>query len=170
MSEARDRLAVQSGQEEPVEEFPFDVSVGYQVRTTHRLLQRLLQTHIEPHGLSLGTWYFLRALWAEDGLTQRELSRRIGTMEPTTMSALRALEAGGLIERVRNETDRRKLHVFLTPKGRALKRTLLPIARRVVGIAVTGLSEREVTLLLDLLQAVSANVRRQLAEDAEEPG
>lgn len=166
MSEAPDPSAASPEPPEPVEELPFEESVGYQIRTAHRLLQRLLQTQIEPHGLSLGTWYFLRALWAEDGLTQRELSRRIGTMEPTTMSALRSLEAGGLIERVRNKTDRRKLHVFLTPKGRALKHSLLPVARRVVGIAVTGLSGREVALLLDLLHVVSDNVRRELKDEA----
>ena len=60
----------------PRADLPFAESVGYQVRTTHRALQRFLQFKIEPHGITLGMWYFLRALWHEDGLTQRELSNR----------------------------------------------------------------------------------------------
>ena len=60
-------------------------SVGNQIRMTHRALQRFLQSRIGPYGVTLGMWYFLRALWDEDGLTQAELSRRIGTMEPTAM-------------------------------------------------------------------------------------
>src|SRR3954449_1911246 len=86
--------------------FPFDVSVGYQIRATHRALQRFLQLKIEPYEITLGMWYFLRALWHEDGLTQRELSRRVGTMEPTTLSAILNMERCGLVRRVGNKKDR----------------------------------------------------------------
>ena len=64
---------------------PLDGSVGYQVRLTHRLIQRELQSRIAPYGVQLGMWYLLRVLWEEDGLTQRQLSQRIGIMEPTTL-------------------------------------------------------------------------------------
>ena len=39
-------------------ELPFAESIGYQIRATHRLLQRFLQVKIEPHGITLGMWYF----------------------------------------------------------------------------------------------------------------
>ena len=32
-------------------DFPFADSVGYQIRRTHRALQRFLQLKIEPHGV-----------------------------------------------------------------------------------------------------------------------
>ena len=84
-------------------DFPFADSVGYQIRCTHRALQRFLQSKIEPHGVTLGMWYFLRALWNEDGLNQRELSHRVGTMEPTTLSAILNMEKKGLVRRVQNK-------------------------------------------------------------------
>lgn len=133
-------------------------SVGYQIRTTHRALQRLLQLKIEPHGVSLGMWYFLRALWTEDGLTQRELSRRVGTMEPTTMSAILNMEKMGLVRRVRNKSDRRKLHVHLTAKGRELRVELIPLAREVVGMATQSLSASETRQLLALLAELQRNL------------
>lgn len=139
-------------------DLPFEGSVGYQVRMTHRALQRYLQTKIEPHGVTLGMWYFLRALWAEDGLTQRELSRRIGLMEPTTLGAILGMEKIGLVKRVRNHDDRRKINIFLTKKGRALKGELLPLAKQVVSDAVSGFSAREVQLLLDLLKSIQRNL------------
>ena len=44
-------------------DLPFADSVGYQIRATHRALQRFLQFKIEPHGIAFGMWYFLpRAL------------------------------------------------------------------------------------------------------------
>lgn len=149
------------------EALPLERSVGYQVRMTHRALQRYLQIKIKPHGVTLGNWYFLRALWHEDGLTQRELSRRIGTREPTTMTAILAMEAGGLVKRVRNRGDRRKQNVFLTAKGRRLKSKLLPLAREVVSTATTGLNEREIGLFLGFLGTVQRNLGPLVPEETE---
>src|SRR5262249_41688439 len=92
-------------------------SVGYLVRQTHRALTRALQARIAPHGVSIGMWFFLRALWQEDGISQRELSQRVGMMEPTTASALNNMERKGFVRRVRNRTDRRIVNVFLTERG-----------------------------------------------------
>jgi DNA-binding MarR family transcriptional regulator len=125
---------------------------------THRLVQRTLQARIEPHGVTLGMWYFLRVLWNEDGLTQRELSDRIGTMEPTTMSAIQAMEAGGIVRRERNATDKRKINVFLTRKGRDLETLLLPAGIDVVDTALRGFTDRETDMLLRFLAAIQENL------------
>lgn len=144
-------------------DFPLAESVGYQVRSTHRALQRLLLLKIEPHGITLGVWYFLRALWHEDGLTQRELSNRVGTMEPTTLSAIAIMERKGLVRRSRDKADRRKWHIHLTAKGRALKAKLIPLARDVVDVAVQNLSAGEVEKLLKGLKEVQKSIRGALA-------
>jgi DNA-binding MarR family transcriptional regulator len=148
-------------------DLPLERSVGYQVRMTHRALQRYLQAQIEPHGVTLGMWYFLRALWREDGITQRELSRRIGTMEPTTLTAISAMEREGLVTRVRDTRDRRKQNVFLTPKGRQLGVELLPLAAEVVDRATAGFSHREVQLLLNFLSEIQRNLEPDAAQGDE---
>jgi MarR family transcriptional regulator, organic hydroperoxide resistance regulator len=137
---------------------PTDSSVGYQIRATYRMLQRCRQLLVQPYGVTSGMWFFLRALWDEDGLTQRELSNRVGTMEPTTLVALRAMERDGLIRRVRNGGDRRKLNIYLTARGRALERTLMPLAIQVVNKAVAGFSPCEVHQLLQMLKKIQANL------------
>lgn len=140
------------------DDLPFDQSVGYQLRMANRATQRYLQTQIEPHGVTLGMWYFLRALWQEDGLTQRELSQRIGTMEPTTLSALTAMERSGLVTRERDETDRRKLNVRLTAKGQALKEVLMPCAHQVVNQATAGLTAEDKARFIRYLATVQHNL------------
>jgi DNA-binding MarR family transcriptional regulator len=145
---------------------PFDRSVGYQIRTTHRLLQRYLQQKIEPHGMTPGMWYFLRALWHEDGLTQRELSEIVGTMEPTTLTAIRSMERSGLVHRVRNRDDRRKINVYLTPRGKDLRLKLLPLAREVVEDALAGFSDDEKGALFRYLNAVQRNVQKRIEDEA----
>jgi MarR family transcriptional regulator, organic hydroperoxide resistance regulator len=137
---------------------PFERSIGYQVRATHRLLQRYLQIKIEPFGIMPGVWYFLRALWHEDGLTQRELSHRIGTAEPTTLTAIKVMEAQGLVRRVRSRQDRRKVHVWLTPKAKRLESSLIPLAGEVVGTAGLTLGPAQVDQLLELLTQIQCNL------------
>jgi MarR family transcriptional regulator, organic hydroperoxide resistance regulator len=138
---------------------PLDRSVGYQIRVTHRLIQRALQAKVEQHGVTLGMWYFLRVLWEEDGITQSELSQRVGTMEPTTLSAIRDMERNGFVERVPNEADRRKINIYLTERGRALQQQLLPSGIEVVESAVRGMTDREVTMLLSLLSCMQRNLQ-----------
>lgn len=145
-----------------VDDIPLELSVGYQLRVTHRALQRYLQAKIEPYGVTLGMWYFLRALWQQDGVTQSELSRSIGTMEPTTQSAIVAMERSGIVRRVKDKVDRRRRRVFLTAKGRELKRELLPLAAVVVQDASRGLTLRELTMFLECLKTIQGNLSADL--------
>jgi DNA-binding MarR family transcriptional regulator len=137
---------------------PLEESLGYQVRDLNRLMQRALAQRIAPHGVTSGAWYFLRVLWEEDGLTQRELADRTATQEPTAVIALRGMEEAGWIIRARSAEDKRKVHVHLTPSGRALRETLLPEARAVIAEATAGMSEAERATLLGLLRRARAAI------------
>ncbi len=139
-------------------EFPPASSSGYLVRDAHRAFQHLLERRIAPFGVSRGQWYFLRVLWVEDGLSQRELSARVGMMEPTTVIALRSMERAGLVRRVRSRDDKRRTSVWLTPKGRRLREVLLPVARRIVADAEKGIARRE----LEAFRATIARMTRNL--------
>ncbi|MFP1631053.1 MarR family winged helix-turn-helix transcriptional regulator [Zhengella sp. ZM62] len=148
-------------------ELPFDESVGYQIRQTQRLVQRYLQQKIEPYGVTPGMWYFLRALWHQDGMTQRELSLVVGTMEPTTLTAIKSMERRGLVRRVKNADDRRKINIYLTRRGHALRRELLPLAREVVEHSVEGFSDAERAAFLGHLRAVQDNLLARMESEAD---
>jgi len=135
-----------------------DNSAGYLVRDTHLLFAKALRTRLQSHQITPGQWYFLRALWDEEGLSQRELSRRVGTTEPTTVSALRLLARSGMIERVRNPKDRRTINIYLTDKARDMKSELMPVAIEVNDLAAAGLSRDEFLQLRDLLQKMRNNL------------
>jgi DNA-binding MarR family transcriptional regulator len=137
---------------------PFDESVGFLVRDLNRAIQRALQAKLAASGVAPGAWYFLRVLWEEEGLTQRALAGRVGMMEPTAVIALRGLERAGWIIRTRNPTDRRKIHVSLTPAGRALRERLLPLAHAVNAEVCRGLSAEEQAGLFVLLRRARGNL------------
>src|SRR5206468_10487010 len=124
-------------------DFPAAESSGYLVRDAHRAFQRLLGKRIAEHGITRGQWYFLRVLWSEDGLSQRELSARVGMMEPTTVIALRSMEKAGLIRRARTSDDKRVARVWLTAKARRMRDQMLLIARGINEDACRGVTREE---------------------------
>ena len=141
---------------------PFDESLGYNVRELNRAIQRNLQARIQPHGATLGAWYFLRVLWERDGVTQRELAQRTGMQEPTAVIALRGMEAAGWIRREPDARDRRKVAIHLTQSGVALREKLLPEAQAVLDEAMAGMDAEERATLLALLRRARASLATPL--------
>jgi DNA-binding MarR family transcriptional regulator len=139
-------------------EFPLAESSGFLVRDANRAFQRLLEKRIAPHGVSRGQWYFLRVLWAEDGLSQRELSARVGTMEPTTVIALRSMERSGLIRRVRSSDDKRRAQVWLMPKALRIRDELLTIAKGITDEAEEGVSAPELAVFRRVIARMTKNL------------
>ena len=142
------------------DEFPPAESSGYLVRDAHRAFQRLLEKRIAAYGLKRGQWYFLRVLWTEDGLSQRELSARVGMMEPTTVIALRSMEKAGLIRRVRSSDDKRKAQVWLTAKAQRMRNELLSVARGITDQAEDGLRRDELAQFRRTIARMTANLDR----------
>jgi MarR family transcriptional regulator, organic hydroperoxide resistance regulator len=140
--------------------FPPRLSSGYLVRDAHRAFQRLLERRIAAYGVTRGQWYFLRVLWTADGLSQRELSARVGMMEPTTAVALRSMERSQLIRRLRAEDDRRKVRVFLTAKAKRLRNELLTLARGITADAEQGIAARDLANFRRVIARMTANLDR----------
>lgn len=134
--------------------------LAHLVKDAFRAFDRSLQARLADHGVPIGHWRFLRALWETDGLTQRALSREAGVMEPTTFAALKTMQARGYIVRRQLAGNRRKVHIFLTAKGRALERKLVPLAEEINRLAVAGVPSRDVAATRRTLLVVLANLAR----------
>lgn len=141
--------------------YPLDESFGHLVRDAHRAFNRAMQVRLERHDVTVGQWAFLRILWEQDGLTQRELAEMLGLMEPSAMFALNGLEKRGLIRRVQDPRDGRKRHIHLTPKGRELRRELVPYAMEVNRIALGHFDPDKAR---GLIHAVIENLQRDIVE------
>ena len=140
--------------------------LAHLVKDATRALVRALQMRLAEHDVSFGHWTFLRILWEHDGLTQRALSEEAGVMEPTTFAALKAMEQLGYVERRHLADNRKNVYVFLTPRGRALKEKLVPLAEDVNRVAVDGLDPADVVRTRKLLLAVIENLARDEAAAA----
>jgi DNA-binding MarR family transcriptional regulator len=154
---------------------PPKTGIGMLLRDADAAFNRYLRARLALHGVTFGQFQHLRNLWVQNGLTQAELSRRIGIEMASSTAILDSLESEQLITRVRNATDRRKINVFLTPAGVALEAPLMACAADANKRASKGLTKAEVAQLFAVAGRIIENfqdaahhrsiVRKKLAPD-----
>lgn len=132
--------------------FVIHESPGYLVNTAARLFAKAMHVRITRHGVPIGQWPFLLFLWEEEGLTQKELSRRIQIDDATTVRTVDRMERDGWLRRVRNPHDRREIQIFLTKAGRDLEPLLMPYPVEVNRLATAGLKATEKAQINTLLR------------------
>ena len=74
---------------------PPAVGIGMLLREADMGFNRRLRHELAAHGVTFGQFQHLRNLWVENGLTQAELSRRIGIEMASSTAILDSLQAEG---------------------------------------------------------------------------
>lgn len=112
--------------------------------------------------LSLSQYHLLEPLVAADApLGVCELAEAAGVSPPSATRMLGGLEERGLVERVRGATDRRVVHVAVTPAGRALaeaKREVILTARARIFERLTPTERKSAARLLHRLAAAVEDI------------
>jgi DNA-binding MarR family transcriptional regulator len=95
--------------------------VCFALSVAARNVVALYKPLLEPMGLTHPQYLVMLALWQNEPMSVRELSRML-QLDPGTLSPLlKRLEASGLLRRDRDVRDERTLAVTLTREGRALR-------------------------------------------------
>ena len=136
------------------------------IRLAARSFNRSLQMRLTSEGVTFGQWIFLRILWRNDGLSQRELSDWAHLTEPTAHTALQRMEELGFITRQKVGSNKRRQHAFLTDRGWALRDRLEPLAIETNDIALDGLSHDETNVLRKALGVIIRNLEEDEKEAA----
>ncbi|MCE5294452.1 MAG: MarR family winged helix-turn-helix transcriptional regulator [Chlamydiales bacterium] len=110
-------------------------SPGFLLWQTTMIWQRLIKKALEPHDISHAQFVIIATLlWfkAHNYDTTQTLIVTWSKLDPMTVSkSLKKLAIQGLVHRVEHETDTRAKSVTLTPKGKALVHTLVPIIEEI---------------------------------------
>ena len=91
-------------------------------------MKNLLRDSVAPvcqeRGLTLQQLHVLIMLQQKPGVTLSDLSLRAGILRTNFSAMCRKLEEDGLVERRRNEQDRRASELFVTERGQTLLREI----------------------------------------------
>ncbi len=136
-------------------------SAGYMANHMARLFATGLQNRIKPLGIAPAQFMVMLELWAEDGLTQRDLVERLDVEQATMANTLARMERDGLIARRPSPADKRAKVIVLTDKAKSLREPAQKNARAQNEIALSGLSDQESAQLIALMQRVIATMQRE---------
>ena len=114
---------------------------------------------LEPLGLTYPQYLAMLVLWEQDGLTVKDIGRRLCLELGTLTPVLKRLEAIGYVHRTRDPSDERQVRVALTPHGREL-RSGAQAGRRALACAV-GRSEEQIQALKRELDELEGRVARR---------
>ena len=142
----------------PARQAKHEGTTTHRVALASRLLVRSLSARLNPKGIGYGQFPVLQHLWEEEGLTQKELSNRVRIEAPTMVRTLDRMEREKLVTRTRSETDRRQIHIRLTPKGKGLKSGLASLSGKVDTLALKGISVKDRAQLDKLMGRVIKNL------------
>ena len=93
-------------------------------------MTKLYKPWLDDLGLTYPQYIAMLALWEEDGLAVKQLGERLFLDSGTLTPLLKRLESNGLVARIRDLADERRVHVSLTTAGRRLKARAASVPRR----------------------------------------
>jgi DNA-binding MarR family transcriptional regulator len=128
-------------------------NLPYQMFLLVQQMTRRFQEILTPHGITPLHWGILCCLWGEDGLRTTEIAARLEQLGGTVTVGLDVMERLGLVRRKKDKADGRILRIFLTERGRILKKTLEPAAAALI-------QEMFVTFAPEEYNALSSHIAR----------
>ena len=121
-------------------------------------MTKLYKPLLDDLGLTYPQYIAMLVLWERDGLMVSELGERLSLDSGTLTPLLKRLEALGLVARIRDVQDERRVHITLTSTGRKLKSR----AAKIPG-CILAASQCSIPELISLTQQVQALRQRLTA-------
>lgn len=129
-------------------------SAGFLANHMARLFAAGLHRRIRPLGLAPAQFMTLLELWAEDGLTQKQLVQRLDVEQATMANTLARMQRDGLVTKQPHASDRRAQMICLTEKARQLRAPALAAAEGQNSQALAPLSADERTIFIGMMGRV----------------
>lgn len=132
----------------------------------HKLLGEVIRLHfslshktLEKEGLYPGQPPLLYALYDNDGLSQKELAKKLNLKPATITVMIKRLEKSGFIKRTSDENDQRISRIHLTEKGIHACVELKAIVTDIDNVCLDNFTEKEIASLKELLNKVKNNLK-----------
>jgi DNA-binding MarR family transcriptional regulator len=134
-----------------------DNQLCFAVYSASLAMTKLYKPLLEKLKLTYPQYLVMLVLWERDGLMVSELGERLSLDSGTLTPLLKRLEANGLVARIRDVADERRVHVSLTAAGRRLKARAAAVPACLM--AASQCSVEELVALTQQIQQLRDRVR-----------
>ena len=135
-----------------------DNQLCFALYSTSLAMTKVYKPLLDELGITYPQYLAMLVLWERDGLMVSELGERLYLDSGTLTPLLKRLEASGLITRIRDVQDERRVHITLSAAGRKLKTRAARIPGCILSASKCSMSE-----LVELTQQVQALRERLIA-------
>ena len=154
-----------SGPDGPVGSFLFELDEFLPYRLsllTNTVSAGIARSYRDQHQISVIEWRIMAVLGRYPGLTAKEIGERTAMDKVAISRAVKNLVERGLLERVTDPEDRRRMHLQLSPgRGQTLLKEIIPLAQSYEQNLLATLTPKEqesLSTLLAKLQKKAANL------------
>jgi DNA-binding MarR family transcriptional regulator len=133
-------------------------SLDFLIRDTRLRLYQFIESRIAKLGIPLRIWFPLRALYKNEGITQRELGRMLGYGDAHAGVIVGVMQRRRLVYREPSRIDKRRINLYLTPAGRKMALLTLRQMRAINARMIAGFSPAEARTLQALLARAHDNL------------
>ena len=118
-----------------------DRQLCFAIYSTSLAMTKIYKPLLEPLGLTYPQYLVMLVLWESDGVSVSQLGERLALDSGTLTPLLKRLESSGLVQRLRDTADERRVLLQLTAAGRALKNRALLVPQAIATASGCRLDE-----------------------------
>lgn len=138
--------------------------VSYITDNSTKVITDVFDQMLSGRGVTRVQWIALYYLGLQECMNQKELAEKMQIKESTVARLIDRMERENLVERQRNENDRRVFNLVLTEKGIRNRVTLLPEGEKFNDIVSKDISEEEMKVFMSVLKKMVSNVKEYKLE------
>jgi DNA-binding MarR family transcriptional regulator len=144
-----------------VDTFQARRSIGYLIKRLNNLIVPQAEALFADADFTFSQWVVLMAV--RDGIadTCAEIARHMDHDTGATTRLVDQLEERGFLLRRRSTTDRRVVHIEVTPTGKMLTKSLMPRLIEFWNDVLDGFSPEEASQLISLLTRLLTRIEAQ---------
>ena len=118
-----------------------------------------VMSHFRPmlsaHDMTEQQWRVIRILAEQDTVDASEMADKAFILAPSLTRIIRSLEERGIIAKLKDANDGRRVLLKITPAGLAIINEVAPESRMIYERLETHFGPEKIDLLLDLLDEIS---------------
>ena len=147
-----------------VDSYDAQSSIGCLLRRLTNLMIPRAEARFADEDLTFSHWVTLMCLRDGLGTTCADISRHMNYDSGTTTRLVDHLEKRGFVTRNRSKTDRRVVHLALTPQGKAVTRALTPTTMNFWNEMLDGFTPAEGAMLIEMLTRLLQRMEKSPVE------
>ncbi|WP_028828848.1 MarR family winged helix-turn-helix transcriptional regulator [Proteocatella sphenisci] len=138
--------------------FSLNDCMGFITNIASKKLSEEFNRRLESYGVTRVNWIAIYYIGENNGISQRELSNKMDVNESSIARLLDRMEKEEFTIRTKDLKDRRTTRIFLTDKGKSLRKSLIPLAEEFQNDVTRELSADELEVFKKVLEKMIENL------------